>query len=65
MAKTYDAPQLLGYGSVAAVTASFVKCTPMPDSQGWGHTHATDSEGNKMDGSDQHANCLPDGQLTP
>lgn len=64
MAKTYDAPQLLGYGSVAAVTASFVKCTPMPDAHGWGHTYATDKDGNKLEGQ-QFTHCLPDGHMTP
>lgn len=65
MARTYDAPRLLGYGSVAAVTASFVKCTPVPDYGGWGHTHATDDDGNKLDGSEMHSNCLPDGDVSP
>ncbi|MBI4219110.1 MAG: hypothetical protein HY682_03125 [Chloroflexi bacterium] len=66
MAKSYVSPLLLSYGSVESLTASFVKCTPVPDHSGWGHTHATDEDGNKVDqAGDMHSNCLPPNQLTP
>ncbi|MBI4219111.1 MAG: hypothetical protein HY682_03130 [Chloroflexi bacterium] len=64
MSKTYAAPELIAYGSVAGLTASFVKCTPHPDSQGWGHTHA--EQGDVIVDPDEHDDhCLPKGRLRP
>jgi hypothetical protein len=64
MAREYCAPELVAYGSVSALTASFVKCTPNPDSQGWGHTHA-ESNGVIVDPDEHMTHCLDQGKLVP
>ena len=63
MPKSYSAPELVALGSVSALTASFVKCTPQPDSGGYGHTHA-EQDGVIVDSNHTDPNCLPTGQLS-
>jgi hypothetical protein len=65
MPKSYLAPELLSYGSVAGITSiGFVKCTPHPDSGGFGHTHAK-PEDVILDPDAHDDNCLPKNQMSP
>ena len=59
MAKSYLAPELLSYGSVRGITSiGFVKCTPNPDSGGFGHEHARPDGVNILDPDAHTDNCL-------
>lgn len=58
MAKSYLAPELLSYGSVKSLTSvGFFKCTPMPDSGGFGHTVAA-PDGVKDPAEGPQGHCL-------